>query len=340
MIGVYPGAALASWDVGGQTLADVLSGIATAIQQPGTGVINLSVGFEGGAGSDLLKLGIDSAFAAGWLVVAAAGNGGGSGSPPTYPADLPHVLTVGATDQNGNVASFSSRSRSVDLAAPGVNVLAAVPTWKDPSGFASLTGTSFSAPIVSGAASWLWTVRSSLDNTQISELLRRSATDIDARGFDISSGWGLLNIPAALAMQAPIRDPQEPNDDIVLVSGDGIFGGTQPLVDATLPRTHVAARLDPAEDPADVYRVYIPKGRQFVASVEHGTGVQLTLWGPRTQSIRERKKLQLRDLVDTGKSVQTYSLTRKGAYYYLAATLAPGVPETQYLLSVALRVRQ
>jgi hypothetical protein len=337
MVGIYPGAAVASWDVGGQTLSEVIAGIAAAIQQPGPGVINLSVSFEGIAGVDLLEIAVDSAVAAGWLVVAAAGNAGDRGSPTTYPADLPHVVTVAASDRNGNVASFSSRSAFIDLAAPGVGILAAVPTWKDPSGYASLTGTSFAAPIVAGAAAWVWTARPQLDWTQVSALLHRSARDIDAGGVDPSSGWGLLDIPAALAMPAPIRDPQEPNDDIRLVADRGVFGpGTSPLVDADIPHTRVAARLSPADDPTDVYRVYVPPGRELRARVVSGPDVQLQLWGPRTHGIHEAATLRRRDLLGAGRAVKTRA-AGKGAFYYVAATLLPASPEEAYLLNVELR---
>lgn len=338
MVGVYPGAALASYDAGGQSLSEVLSGIAAAIEQPGPGVINLSVGFTGPAGAGLLRVGVDSAFAAGWLVVAAAGNGG-QNSEPVYPADLPHVITVGATDRNGNVAPFSSRSPYLDLAAPGVSIVAAVPTWKDPTGFSQLTGTSFAAPIVAGAAAWLWTVRPLLDNTQVASILRDSAVDIDAPGLDPSSGWGLLSVPAALATPSPIRDPQEPNDDVQLVADGGEFTvGTPALVDGRIRHTRVQAELDRHEDPADVYRVFVPWGNEVVAHLQSGRGVRLGLWGPRTESIVERKPAATRDLIGSGATVRTRNVSsRKGAYYYLAATLAPGSASTSYLVSVELR---
>jgi hypothetical protein len=338
MVGVFPGAGLASYDVGGQTLAEVLTGIAAALQQPVAGILNLSVGFEGPAGSNLLQIGVDSAIAAGWVVVAAAGNAGDRGSPATYPADLPHVVTVAATDKNGNVASFSNRSPFTDLAAPGVNIVAAVPTWKDPSGYATLSGTSFAAPIVAGAAAWLWTSRPALDATQVAAILHRSAHDIGAAGVDEESGWGLLDIPAALALPAPIRDPQEPNDDVRFVADRGVFGvGTTPLVDTVKATNRVAARLSPADDPADVYRLLVPPGREVTARLRAGRDVRIALWGPGTQGIGEAATLRRRDLISSGRSVHTRATGRKPAYYYLAATLAPGAPEESYLIDVKLR---
>ena len=141
----------------------------------------------------------------GCLVVASAGNGGRLGSPPTYPADSPHVLTVAATDQNDAVAPFSTSSTANDIAAPGVGIIGAVPLADDASGYAPGSGTSFSAPIVSAAAAWVWTVRPTLTASQIAAVLREGARDIGPPGFDNASGWGIVNIPR-VAHRAGARD--------------------------------------------------------------------------------------------------------------------------------------
>ena len=62
-------------------------------------------------------------------------------------------------------------------------------------------GTSFSSPLVAGAAAWVWTVRPELDASQLFEVMRRSAVDIDAPGRDDATGFGLLNVPAASPTQ-------------------------------------------------------------------------------------------------------------------------------------------
>ncbi len=119
------------------------------------------------------------------------------------------MLTVAATDQTGSVASFSSRSRWVDLAAPGANIPVADAAT---GGWTAADGTSFATPIVSGAAAWLWTARPELDAGQVSEILRRSSRDIDLPGRDAASGFGLVDVGAALAAPTPVRDGGEPND--------------------------------------------------------------------------------------------------------------------------------
>lgn len=148
VVGVYPQAILQEWDMGAATLSDVIGGFDTAARH-GRSVINISGGFS--VYSPLLEQAVDRAFAAGSVIVAAVGNSRAEGSPLAYPASLPHVLTVAATDEQNRVASFSSRSRALDLAAPGVDIRVAIPTVYDPSGFTTASGTSFAAPIVAGA---------------------------------------------------------------------------------------------------------------------------------------------------------------------------------------------
>src|SRR5207237_954782 len=112
------------------------------------------------------------------------------------------------------VAPFSTLSPANDVAAPGVDMIGDVPLSRNPNGYEKQNGTSFSAPIVSAAAAWVWTVRPTLTASQIANVLRRGARDIGPAGFDSASGWGIVDIPASIAAPAPPTDPGEPNDDI------------------------------------------------------------------------------------------------------------------------------
>ena len=252
IVGVYPAAALqlfdASFDPRGISdnlaIAGILAGARTC-----PGVISLS--FGGSESDPDLQDAILTAFHAGCLVVAAAGNDGELGNPTTYPAAYPHVLTVAATDESDRVTSFSTVAPSVDLAAPGLDIVGAVPLLADPTGYEDgLGGTSFSAPIVAAAAAWIWTVRPTLTVTQLGDVLRRSARDIGAPGFDSSSGWGLLDIPAALAVPAGPTDPGEPNDDVDQVKPRRLFeAGEAALTSATKPSIRIAGSVGQSEDP-------------------------------------------------------------------------------------------
>ena len=207
IVGIYPQAKLQLWDAsptGQLTVGDEIAGLAAA-RRRGQGVINLSLG-----GFDRLPIeehAILNAFGAGLLVVASAGNDREEGSSLSYPASFAHVLTVGATDESDRVTVFSSASPAMDLAAPGQDITAAIPTLFDPSGYASVDGTSFSAPLVSGAAAAVWTLRPTLTNTQLFEVMRRSARDVGKAGWDADTGFGILDVPAALTRKPPPRRP-------------------------------------------------------------------------------------------------------------------------------------
>ena len=202
--------------------------------------------------------------------MAASGNDGERGSPVGFPAALPHVTTVAATNRSGAVALFSSRSSYVDIAAPGDAILVASALGHD---WRPSSGTSFSSPLVAGAAAWLWTVRPELDAGQVAELLRRSARDIDQPGRDSASGFGILNLAAAIAAPSPIRDPFEPNDDVEEVdpNGDRNLVHATALTTKSKQRTRVVGRIDAYEDPRDVFRVWLPAGRNVTFQLG-GTG--------------------------------------------------------------------
>ncbi|HEV7134498.1 MAG TPA: S8 family serine peptidase [Gaiellaceae bacterium] len=299
IVGVYPQAVLQSWDASPiSNIFDfsVVQGLSTAAQHC-PGVINLS--FSGSEPDTLLEDAILGAVHNGCLVVASAGNNGQQGSPIGYPAAYPHVLTVGATDENDTVLPFSSVSPSLDLAAPGVDIVGAVPLSHNPNGYdTNLAGTSFSAPIVSAAAAWVWTVRPTLALSQLVELLHQTARDIGPPGFDSASGYGIVNIPAALAAPAPPVDPLEPNDNIDQVKPGRLFPTGEPaLTTAAKPSTRIFAQLDMSEDPRDVYRIWVPAHRVVRAAILSGGGdAAARIWGPGTVGVDEGILSRRRDL--------------------------------------------
>jgi subtilase family protein len=339
LVGVYPQAILQEWDFGDGSLSEILAGLDAASKR-GRGVVNFSGGFIGY--SALLEQGIDRALHRGTVVVAAVGNDRQLGSRSFVPASMPHVLTVGANDQNDHVAFFSSRSSALDLVAPGTTMPVAVPTFEDASGYTNMDGTSFSAPLVAGAAAWVWTVRPQLDPTQLQDVLRDSARDVGTPGWDADTGFGILSIPGALAERAPAKDPQEPNDDINLVRPHAVTAsGTR------LPTpARIQSRLDVTEDPEDVYRVWVPAHGRIAAGTRSAANVNLALWGPKTKTVYERGSALKRDLLAYSQRsgsrpelVSARSATSRGAYYYVDAFLGKGVGEAAYSLKVSVARR-
>jgi hypothetical protein len=287
LVGVYPRAKLYSYDAtlsGALTTSALIDGLDRAARL-GPGIVNLSLGGE--LRQPLEEEVILDAFDRGLIVVAAAGNSWSAGSPNEFPANYSHVVTVAATDPKDFVADFSTQSRGIDLAAPGVGIVASV----SDDAYGPVDGTSFSAPIVSGAAAWLWSARPELDKTQVIELLRSTARDVGKKGRDADTGFGVLDIPAALAAPAPAVDPSEPNDDVDQVDAGGIFGRAKAsVVGPKASSASFPARLDAVEDPKDVYRVWVRRGQRVTASITGGAlasapKITLEIWRPDTETV-------------------------------------------------------
>jgi subtilisin family serine protease len=338
IVGIYPRATLRSWDAAlgqGTRLesSDIAAGILAAARA-GKGVINLSLGGDRDVAIDLA---VSEAVASGSLVVAASGNDGTRGSRIGYPAALPHVTTVAATDESGAVASFSSRSPYVDLAAPGDNILVASALGKN---WQPSSGTSFSSPLVAGAAAWLWTARPTLDAGQVAEILRRSARDIGQPGRDSAAGFGVLNVASALALATPIRDPYEPNDDVDEVdpNGDRNFSHAPALTTRTKQAARIAGRVDLWEDPRDVFRVWLPAGRQVTFQLS-GTGDgDLSLHAASARSVSGSFASQGRLRQATAKSTTerlVYANRGAGRWAYVTVRLPGRTSDSTYRLGVS-----
>ena len=180
----------------------------------GARVINLSLGDAelGEVGARAVRRAID----AGVLVVAAAGNQ----ARDTHDfglADLDGVLTVAATDRDDRRAKFANWGRSVRIAAPGVDILGLRARGTDliatsgaavyrpgaasvgPEGrYYRASGTSFAAAIVSGSASLLLSCRPTLTGVEAGRLLVQSARELEPKGVNLQTGYGLLDVRAAL----------------------------------------------------------------------------------------------------------------------------------------------
>ncbi len=126
------------------TYSDVAAALIYATDH-GAQIINLSL--RGGNPSNLLADAVNYAVSQGIMVIAAAGNTGGS---VLYPAAYDLVIAVAAVDSDLQRSSFSSFGPQVDLLAPGRDIL----TTRINGGYGFLsTGTSFAAPYVAGVAS-------------------------------------------------------------------------------------------------------------------------------------------------------------------------------------------
>lgn len=296
--GVYPQATVRAWDLFDLSDASLIAGIMASVAA-GPSVINLSLG--GNTPSRAEYEAIAYAVGTGSLVVAAAGNEREDGNPTLYPAAYPHVLTVGSTDRAGAPSSFSSAGPEVDLAAPGEDVPQQDPLAADTHVLES--GTSFAAPIVSAAAAWIRTMRGPMSPTQLGDLLRASARDVHQPGFDERTGFGLLDIPAALAAPLPPPDPQEPNGDVREVVAGGLFTQAKRPVSKRF-----RARLDATEDPDDVYRVSVPRNRTVKITVTPTSDVRVALFDTSARTVLARRgRVDLSDRAGRRAEVVSYT---------------------------------
>ena len=349
------------------SLEGEVAAIRWAVDQ-GARVINLSLGGvrdpldpKLDTYSPLEQAAIEYAYSKGVVVVAAVGNGPQSPATPWrfahYPAALPHVIGVSAIRRNGSVPAYSNRDAVYnDLTAPGDAMFSTIPRnlvekgescvdhpYSDcgPFEFRNAIGTSFAAPQVSAAAALLLGQRPSLRPEQVSWLLERSASDASAltgcamcpTGRDLYTGWGTLDVLAALTMltdgtRLPAPDRLEPNDDA------GPWAHALP----PLPRT-IDASLDYWDDNIDVYRVHLNAHAKLFARLTGKGALKLALWAPGTQHVdgldvhAEARVAQGRK---TGAQVRlAYRAPKPGIYYLEVKLVSKAQDPVSYRLALA-----
>ena len=228
--GVAPGAKILGLSAGDLNLTYVLSGFDYLLENAGkynARVVNCS--FSANTAFDFndpVNVATKMLTENGISVVFSAGNtGAGNGSLNPYAA-APWVVSVGATDDRGRLAGFSSRGIfgnrqfSPSLVAPAVNVVSlrsavsqtgvlAVAAGADAARLApgelpfytTASGTSFSAPQVAGAIALMLEANPSLTTRQIKDILQRTATPLPPY-FQHEVGAGMLNVHAAVLQSA------------------------------------------------------------------------------------------------------------------------------------------
>ncbi len=118
------------------------------------------------------------------------------------PAAYDHVLSVASSDENDLRSWFSNYGKTVDITAPGSNIY----TTNYDDAYRTDSGTSLSAPIVSGAAALVWAHNPTYTPLQVAEQLRISADETfynDNPTFINKLGKGRLDIARALTLQTP-----------------------------------------------------------------------------------------------------------------------------------------
>lgn len=193
--GVAPGSDILSIriadDTGFSNSFLLAQGIMAAVDA-GVPLINISMGSLGD--SALVRNAVAYAREAGVLIIAPSGNDGSNRL--SYPAAYEGVISVGGVDANANHLLFSNSGNSLSLAAPGYDVNAAWPGDKA----IGFTGTSASAPVVTGSIAALMThgPGAPLTANQAVQLLMGNLNDGGAPGADSHLGGGFIDVGRAM----------------------------------------------------------------------------------------------------------------------------------------------
>lgn len=235
------------------TYSRLIQGILYAVDH-GANVIVISSGgtFEHPALRDALIY----ARANNVLVVVSAGNKGDDA--PFYPGSFPEAFTVAGTDQNDGRFDRSTYGSQIDVSAPAVSIYSTYVTSADGSTYAHMTGTSMSSPYVGGVAALLLALDPQMSVADLETLLRQTADDLGAPGWDPHFGWGRVNAwraVAAISAQAGNVRPGNVRVPVMATLATGVFTTTvQP--DGVLVHWQL---LTPANDlRAVIYRAQVP----------------------------------------------------------------------------------
>jgi serine protease len=149
----------------------------------------------------------------GSIVIFASGNSAQLFQGVTFPANVAGVITVGAVNNRGDLWNYSSRGAEMDLVAPSgdVNFNGDLRTTDrmnangyEPGNYTPrFGGTSAACPQVSGVAALMISANPNLTEANLANILRNTATDMGAGGFDNDFGFGRLNAQAALQAVFP-----------------------------------------------------------------------------------------------------------------------------------------
>ena len=164
---------------------DVAKAIIYALDN-GARIINMSFGDV--VVSRFLEDVIQYAYGQGAVMLASSGNSGSN--EIHYPAGFPQTISIGATSKNDQLAGFSNWGQTLDLVAPGVDIIAP----KIGGGYNMVNGTSFSAPMVTAAAGLILSKYPYFSQEQVRNVIKTTANDIGIRNSDRYSGSGLLNM--------------------------------------------------------------------------------------------------------------------------------------------------
>jgi stage II sporulation protein D len=286
---------------------------------------------------------ISYAVSRGAVVVAAVGNSeGGTGVYASWPAALRHVIGVSSVDQRLAWSTFSNTDPVFnDIAAPGEGIITTVPRSLTPTGSSldappgmtigadgTVLGTSFAVPHVSAAAAVLLARHPELTPSQVIWILERAARrlgDVSSIGRDRLTGFGLLDVTAAIKLAEgpadalPPADADEPNDVAaeaqVLATSEGF----------------TEAIADFGDDRRDVYKIYVRTGESLRVRTEMlplggNLGLDIGVFSPTARDLAGTATRALASVraPNSSSSLRIRNSTPKDGFFFVQVTARRG----------------
>lgn len=202
--------------------SDVLAGLQWVMdnkEKYNIKVANLSIGTSNTSSNDPLVKAVENMWDSGVIITIAAGNDGPKKHTISSPAISRKVITIGASDDNitanvwgNNLINFSGRGPTLecivkpDILAPGVNIISCLSNSVSKQSneivdknYFSLSGTSMSTPIVSGAIALLLEKYKDLKPDDVKLMLKKCCKNLHLPKNQ--QGWGLLDVYKLLSQE-------------------------------------------------------------------------------------------------------------------------------------------
>jgi hypothetical protein len=226
------------------TIANEVKAINFA-RQNGAKIINAS--FSGGYSQSEFDA-INLFKQSGGIIVAAASNDSSNNDisfefPANY--DLDNIISVAATDQNDNLATFSNYGlNTVDVGAPGVNIYS---TLSDSTGggdelYGYMSGTSMAAPEVAGLASLIWGTKPTLTAAGVKDIILTSGDSIPSLNNKTVSGKRINAFNALSNLSSTAVNVTYSDIDKIVKAGDSIVisaNFNEPILDSPIPKISI-----------------------------------------------------------------------------------------------------
>ena len=177
----------------GSVLSASLDGITYAMRN-NADIISMSFGSS--SSSFTTEVLLNTARNRGIVLIGAAGNE--NVSAPFFPAAYSSVMSVGATNENDQKASFSNVGSTLDIMAPGANIFSTLASGNTDYGF--LSGTSMACPLVAGLAALVIAAQPAFSPQQVVAHLKSNTDNISSQNpsFNNQLGSGRINASKAL----------------------------------------------------------------------------------------------------------------------------------------------